>query len=132
MGHFFEYDTENSLLRCSRRGSVTDALMYEVYSTAQELLWSRPRCRAIDDFSEATDIDVSSDVVKRLADMPAFSSLEMLVIVAPQNHVYGLSRMYSMLGEQSQRNVHVVRTMEEAYSLLGVSSPHFIRIRESS
>lgn len=131
MGYFFEFDPTNKILRCSRRGRVTDALIFEVYSEAQRLLESRAPCRGIDDLSAVTEFAVSTDTIKKLADKSAFSVLEVLVIVAPQAHLYGLSRMYSILTEATRR-VQVVRTMEEAYSLLGVSSPNFTRISESA
>ena len=127
MGYFFEFDPVNKILRCCRSGRVTDALVFEVYSEAQRLLESRSPCRGIDDFSAVTEFAVSADTIKKLADMSAFSVIEPLVIVAPQAHLYGMSRMYSILTEATRR-VQVVRTMEEAYSLLGVNSPQFGRI----
>ena len=127
MGYFFDFDPVNKILRCSRRGRVTDALLFEVYSEAQRLLESRSPCRGIDDLSAVTEFAVSADTIKKLADKSSFSLLEVLVIVAPQAHLYGMSRMYSILTEATRR-VQVVRTMEEAYSLLGVSSPQFGRI----
>jgi hypothetical protein len=131
MEYFFEFDPVNKILRCCRRGRVTDALIFEVYSEAQRLLESRAPCRGIDDLSGVTEFAVSTETIKKLADKSAFSVLEVLVVVAPQAHLYGLSRMYSILTEATRR-VQVVRTMEEAYSLLGVSSPQFSRIRESA
>ena len=127
MGYSFEFDAVNKILRCSRRGRVTDALIFEVYSEAQRVLESRAPCKGIDDLSGVTEFAVSADTIKKLADKSAFSVIELLVIVAPQTHLYGLSRMYSILTEATRR-VQVVRTMEEAYSLLGVSSPQFARI----
>jgi hypothetical protein len=131
MGCFFEFDSLNRILRCSRSGRVTDALIFEVYSEAQRLLESRAPCGGIDDLSAVTESAVSADTIKKLADKSGLSVLELLVIVAPQAHLYGMSRMYSVLTEATRR-VQVVRTMEEAYSLLGVSSPQFSRISESA
>ena len=42
--------------------------------------------------------------------------------------MYGMSRMYSMLTEERRPNRQVVRTMEEAYELLGVTSGQFVRV----
>lgn len=131
MGYFFEFDPVNQILRCSRSGRVTDALIFEAYSEAQRVLESRAGCRGIDDLSGVTEFAVSTDTIETLADKSAFSVIELLVIVAPQAHLYGMSRMYSILTEATRR-VQVVRTMEEAYSLLGVSSPQFSRISESA
>jgi hypothetical protein len=64
-----------------------------------------------------------------LASLPIAIEVEsMLVIVAPKNVVYGLSRMFSTYSEQTRPNLGVVRTMDEAFSLLGISSPQFSRI----
>ncbi len=49
----------------------------------------------------------------------------MFVIVAPGDLVYGLSRMFAVLGEETRPNLRVVRTMQEAYSLLEIVSPQF-------
>ena len=131
MGYFFEFDPVNKILRCCRSARVTDDLIFEVYSEAQKVLESRGPCRGIDDLSAVTEFAASSDTINKLADKSAFSVIELLVIVAPQAHLYGLSRMYSILTEATRR-VQVVRTMEEAYSLLGVSSPQFSRISGSA
>lgn len=127
MGYFFEFDAVNKILRCCRRGRVTDDLIFEVYSEAQRVLESRAPCKGIDDLSGVTEFAVSADTIKKLAEKSALSVIELLVIVAPQAHLYGMSRMYSILTEATRR-VQVVRTMEEAYSLLGVSSPQFSRV----
>ncbi|MGA7629472.1 MAG: hypothetical protein WCB11_01815 [Terriglobales bacterium] len=43
----------------------------------------------------------------------------------PQIFIYGLARMFQILGEKSRPELQVVRTMEEAYQLLGVEDPEF-------
>jgi hypothetical protein len=45
--------------------------------------------------------------------------------VAPKDAIYGLSRMFVTVGEESRSKANVVRTMEEAYRLLEVESPQF-------
>ena len=131
MEYSFEFDAVNNIFRCSRKGRVTDALIFEAYSAAQKLLESRSDCRGIDDYSAVTEFAVSTDTIKAIAENSRSSVLKELVIVAPQVHIYGLARMYSILTETNRR-VHTVHTMEEAYSLLGVSSPSFTRIGESA
>jgi hypothetical protein len=84
MRYFFEFDPVNKILRCCRKGRVTDALIFEVYSDAQRLLESRAPCGGIDDLSTVTEFAVYADTIKKLADKSAFSVLEILVIVASQ------------------------------------------------
>ena len=47
------------------------------------------------------------------------------VLVAPQIHVYGLVRMFQIMGEESRPLLHVARTLNDALLSLGVQSPHF-------
>lgn len=47
------------------------------------------------------------------------------IIVAPQNVLYGLSRMLELLSTDTRHNIHVVHTMDEALKLIGVPSPTF-------
>jgi len=36
--------------------------------------------------------------------------------------------MFQVLSERTRKKVHAVRTMEEAYKLLGLSSPKFVPV----
>ena len=83
----------------------------------------------MEDYSRVTKLDISSEAISRMAEMqPVFAPDSMHVIVAPQDLSFGLARMFSMLGEQTRPNLHVVRTMEEAYGLLGITRSQFSRV----
>lgn len=92
-------------------------------------LWgSRPSAKFIDDYSGVTEFDVSSGTIERIAKMqhvPVEAIDVVDVVVAPKDLVYGLARMFSMIDEQRHPNVHVVRTIAEAYRLLAVDAPSF-------
>ena len=129
MGYFFEFDAANNVLRCCWEGQVTDDLLMEFYSGATKVVGARPSCRGIVDFSGVAAFDVSSDTLKRLATLPTPLGVEsMLLIVAPKDVVYGLSRMFSIHSEQTRPNLQIVRTMDEAFSVLGIASPQFSRV----
>ena len=49
----------------------------------------------------------------------------MRVIVVPIDFIFGLARMFQMLGEKTRPDLHVVRTLDEAYRLLQIESPEF-------
>lgn len=126
MGFSFEFDAASNVLRCSWEGQVTDDMLRECEITASGLLASHPTRRGLDDFSRATRLDISSEIISQMAEMePVFGSEWMHVIVAPQDLAFGLARMFSILGEKKRPNLHVVRTLEEAYSLLGIIRPQF-------
>ena len=46
-------------------------------------------------------------------------------IVASKALVFGLARMFQIMGEHSRPLLKVVRTMDEALAALGVQSLHF-------
>ena len=59
---------------------------------------------------------------------PVFGGASLGVIVASKDLIFGMARMFSILGEESRPHLRVVHTMEEAYELLGIASPQFSRI----
>ena len=129
MGFFFEFDAVNHVARCRWEGLITDDILLEGFSAADEFLASLIPCRGLVDFSDVTRFDVSNDTVRRMVDMPGVLGPESLhVIVAPKDLLYGLARMFEILSEKSHPNIHVVRTVKEAYALLGVISPQFSRV----
>jgi hypothetical protein len=43
-------------------------------------------------------------------------------MIAPQDVIFGCARMYEISGSNERDKVHVVRSVAEAYKLLGVQS----------
>ena len=126
MGCSFEFDPGNNILRYCWDGKLTDKTLLEGDAAARRLLAGRPPCRGILDFSRIVTIDASSETVRRLAfQPPAYGFGQAVVLVAPKDVAYSLSRMFVMLGETKRPSMHVVRTMEEAYRRLGIDSPQF-------
>ena len=129
MGLFFEFDAMNNVLRGSWTGPLTDEILLEGYSLGGRLLASRPSCRGINDLSGVTTFGVANETIRRLAEMPpVFGGASLGVIVASKDLIFGMARMFSILGEESRPHLRVVHTMEEAYELLGIASPQFSRI----
>jgi hypothetical protein len=116
----------NNTLLVLWKDRVTDEILLDCYSKTRLLLAPDSRCKAIQDFSGVTAFDVSTETLERLASMPSAISIESLhVIVAPKDLVFGVSRMFSVLGEKTRPNLRVVRSMAEAYDLLGIVQPQF-------
>ena len=126
MGCSFEFDAANNILRYSWEGNLTDEMLLNGDATGRRLLAGRPPCRGIQDFSMVTAVDASSETIRRIAfQTPAYGIDQAVVFVAPRDVIYGLSRMFVTLAEQSRSRACVVRIMEEAYHLLRVDSPQF-------
>jgi|SRR5580658_793661 hypothetical protein len=90
---------------------------------------ARPGCRGITDVTQVTKFDVSSDTVRRLAwTPPTIPTPQVRIFVAPTTFIYGMARMFQILGESTRPNLHIVRTLDEAYGLLQMESPEFTPI----
>lgn len=126
MGFVMEYSAENNILRVTLEGHLTDAVMLEAYGAAARYVASNGPCRAIADVSRVTKVEVSSHVIRQLAgSTPAIPVGYIRVFVAPRDSMYGMVRMFQILTELTRPDLHVVRTMNEAYHLLRVESPEF-------
>ena len=123
----FELAEAEGVLRVTLSGEITDYAVMELWSKGRGILESFPSCKSIVDLSGLTHYNVSTSTITKLArshspDLPA------RVYVATKDVVYGSTRMFQMLSENTRKNVHVVRTLDEAYKLLGVESPKFTSI----
>ncbi len=80
------------------------------------------------DFSIVTDFALSSNLLRQLAKqepcVPDPTSRPR-VIVTPQTNVFGLARMFQIMGETTKPLLHVVQTLDEAFAKLGVQSQRF-------
>jgi hypothetical protein len=126
MGFVMEFDVRNNILRVTIVGRLTDAILSDCYATIARDVASHPPCRGILDFSEVTNLEVSSDTIRQVAAAPpAFPTGYMRILVAPKALIYGMARMFQMLGEKTRPDLHVVHSIDEAYLLLQVESPEF-------
>jgi len=126
MGLVLEFDAKHAILRVTVNGVVTDASVPEFYNAVAEYVTVHPTCSGILDVRAVTMFDVSSEAIRQLAARPpAFPGGPFTVFVASKDYIYGLARMFQTLGERSRPNLRVVRTIEEAYRLLGVETPEF-------
>jgi hypothetical protein len=121
-----DFDVKNNVLRGTLEGRMNGAMLLDFYMRATKYVESHPPCRGILDFSGVTDFEVSGDAIRRVAAAPpALPAGYIRVLVIPQTFIYGLARMFQILGEKTRPELQVVRTLEEAYRLLGVEFPDF-------
>jgi len=126
VGCSFEFDAVNNILRYCWEGQLTDEVLLNGDATGRKLLALRPPCKGIQDFSKVTEFSASSDTIRAIAMMPpAYGVGQAVVFVAPTDVAYGMSRMFVTIGEKNRPKAHVVRTMAEAYRLLGIDAPQF-------
>jgi hypothetical protein len=78
-----------------------------------------PSFSEIIDCSKITIAKMATSDIKELSRRPnIFNPTALHVIVAPQDHVFGLARMGQAFADKTVPNIVVVRTMEEACKLV--------------
>ncbi|MGA8503289.1 MAG: hypothetical protein WB683_17180 [Candidatus Sulfotelmatobacter sp.] len=122
-----EFDRANKIMLIRFKGRVTNELLEVSYRTAQRYATLMDASASIMDCSLVTEFDVSADLIRQLAKQePVLSDpTRPRFIVASKALVFGLARMFQIMGEHSRPLLKVVRTMDEALAALGVKSPHF-------
>ncbi len=127
MGFVLDFDAKNNILRGTLEGPFTGAILLDYYAAAARYTASHPPCRGIWDFSKVeAKVDVSSDTIRQLVGRsPIIPPGYMRVVVAPQDFLFGMMRMLQILSEKARPELHVVRTMDEAYRLLQAELPEF-------
>jgi hypothetical protein len=106
-------------------GELTENLLSEYYRDGKR--HAPPDTRgAIFDLSAVTSIQVESAAMQELANRPPIISDPIpRFIVAPSDLAYGLARVFQSYGGRTRQALHVVRTIAEAYSGLGITAEHF-------
>lgn len=134
MPFHFEFDPVNEILQGRFDGLVTDESLREYYQLARKHGNRLQPRGGITDFSALTAFEVSAETLRQLAHLASAlpDPTRPWVLVAPSNHVFGLSRMFQAVAEATRPSLRVVRTLEEAYALLGVQAPHFEPLAEAA
>ncbi|HMC31134.1 MAG TPA: hypothetical protein VKL99_09885 [Candidatus Angelobacter sp.] len=131
MPFLFEFEPVHCVLRCTMSGHVTDKELLECHGIAARYVRQMNPATAILDLTPVGPIDVSPATVQGLARSdPAFPPSRLKFIVAPTDHLYGMSRMYQLIGERIRPRLQVVRSLAEVYAALGVKDLHFEPIPE--
>lgn len=121
----FEYDAANKILLGRFEGLLTEESAAAYYDAIRNHGIATEARAGIWDFSAATE-NVASETIRRVAKQePAMPMNRPCFIIAPDTHLFGLSRMFQMAGEHKRPLLQVVRTIDEALKTLGVKSPHF-------
>jgi hypothetical protein len=119
------YDRGNGVLLV-RFGRVLTRTGHEALVAAAQRFVDKFGDRpAIADFSAVEDVGVDMQFWRELGRRPRVIQGAQRVLVAPQDQVFGLIRMYGILQADSGDEPLIVRTLPEAYALLGVGQPDF-------
>jgi hypothetical protein len=122
----FGFDATHRVLLLRVEGQFTEELVRNNQASMRKYATATGAQAAIFDLSGVTEFVLSKKFIHILArEAPSMSATHPLIIVAPSTHGFGLSRMFQSLGDQTRPLLQVVRTMDEALSMLGIPSPQF-------
>jgi hypothetical protein len=123
-GFAIELERKGKIVRVTWKGEVTLAVLREGFSKTRQFATGRAIAGAISDFSHVHSIKLSSDDVYALTkEAPVFETEIPRITVSGKEHIFGMARMFELLSDDA--GLHVVRTTEEAYSLLQLQNPEF-------
>ena len=127
MPYQFDFDAANRIARCRVSGHVTDEDLKHFYTDAGKFVTLTDPRAGLLDFSAATSFQVSPQTIHDLAKLPPAmpDPARPRVVVAPTPLVFGMMRMFEMVGEKARPRFHVVSTELEAWSIFGVQEPRF-------
>jgi hypothetical protein len=115
MPAFYEIDKQRKLVVSTASGVLTLA---EVLAHQQQLLEDSdfdPSFAYLVDFTQCTDLELSSDEIRRLALKPIFSADSRRAYLVNTDLQFGLVRMFGILRELSgEKDVHVFRDRRDA------------------
>ena len=127
MAYGFELDATHRVLLFRFTGDVSEQRIGQFYGEAgTQIERLHPRA-AIFDFTAVTSFDVSSASIRNLAAAsPLIPDVACpRVVVAPATHIFGMARMFQILGESSRPSFSVVHSMAEALAVIGLDPLDF-------
>lgn len=102
-------------------GAINESELHAVVAHLAQRPDFDPAFSHIIDFSGVTLANVSTGFIRVLAqEKPLFHRNAKQVVVAPQSHIFALARMAQILRERLLPNIQVVRSLHEAYAILGM------------
>src|SRR5579859_1830695 len=104
-------DRKNKLVITTYSGEVTDADVARQISEVQSHAPYDTGYRAITDFTDVTQFNISTDKIRSVADTESPLANAKRVMVAPTDVAYGTSRMFQALATETRPNIVVVRTL---------------------
>lgn len=131
MPHHFEFDAEHRILRLVLEGDLGPeeylGLNSAIHARAQQLL----PLAGITDVAPDLNFNITTQVLRTVALQGSpYPPNTPRYIVAPSDYLFGMARMYELVGNHSEGKLQVVRKLQEALEDLGVTSAKFDRVEK--
>jgi hypothetical protein len=121
-----ECDPDHRLVLITMGRIVTERSALAALAAVEQFMVTHGPHSVIADLSAIEKLCVRADFVWYIAARsPAIPDGMARIVAASRPDVYGLSRMFQTLRDNRGAYQDVVRTLEEAFKLLNLESPHF-------
>ncbi len=118
----FTIDASQKVVIVTFAGEINDADLLELSSMTKSHPLFDPSFSEIVDFRAVTGGSVSTFAVQALAQRTStYGQGSKHVVIAPQPHIFGLTRMFQVYAKKTRPNTVVVRTLDEACEYLALS-----------
>ena len=127
MPYSFDFDLANGILRCRLEGRVTDDVLRDFFRVGADLAARTHPAAGVIDLSGVTSFEVSTHALREQSKVPpVFADPDLRrVVIAPSADIYGMMRMFELEAEEVRPDIHVVRSEQQAWAILGVKDPRF-------
>lgn len=117
----YTIDANQKVVIVTFRGEIGDADLLNIGPATKSHPSFDPSFSEIVNFSAVTGGNVSTGALQALArHQSIYDRVSKHVVIAPQPHVFGLSRMFQVYAEATRPNTVVVHTLDEARKCLGL------------
>lgn len=132
MSYRFELDPAHKVLLVTFSGQLGDELAKKSYKDISETVTRLSPGAVIVSLSEITSYEVSTQAIHEMAGFKPMVEDPSVprIVVAPSAHIFGMLRMFQILGEQTRPMLQIVSSMDEAYAELGVTKLKFEPLAE--
>jgi hypothetical protein len=108
----YEFDHGHRILLAILEGDVQDPDLLEYDANSRKYVMKFSPSGGISDFSGITAFNVSSEVVRMLAQTPpSYKSPIPWLLVAPRDVHFGMARMYQIIASDVRPQLQVVRSL---------------------
>jgi hypothetical protein len=126
----FEFDVEHRILLVLFEGDIRDSDVADIRDLAESYVDRLQPRAGIADLSGVRNLAVSGNAMRAAGGRSSSPREIVRFIVAPQDHMFGMARMYELSEGMDPASLHVVRTRAEALATLGVPDAKFEPIRD--
>lgn len=125
MSFRFEFEREHGILLMLFEGDIRDSEVLTMKGVIASYMEQLHPVAGIVDLSAVKKFQVSGEAIRTAARQARYSATFTRFIVAPQDHLFGMARMYELSEGSVGGVLQVVRAREQALAALGVPDARF-------